>query len=254
MEPEGKEATIPQRKIEDFTSGYVEFGRDSVQVDANIVAAESWKELVSETQEDGRERGVVISRDKNGETLKSPIFIGHGEEFDEETGRKISSGSIVHPYLPHGLKNQLRLRPKGVVFVHSHPMPEKINHIYTMHFSDLDIERFLLEKFNAFVAVDRGGAHLLVRTKNPYLASFVNKHTENVNIVSQTIDTVTKEKGTSLDIVKKLSAELPRRYGLAYYFTPSLEADTQGYVKFLNPRNINENQLSKNLNNLSSDQ
>ncbi len=231
MEREGKEAALAPPRIEDFSTKRIEiFGKGSLLVDKEVVAADKWPGMVAATQLDFRERGIVVSRRSNGKLMTSKVFEGLGERFDyDNRARKIPS-SFSLPLLPHGARSLLP-KIKDIVVVHSHPMPPEVDHLQTTAISDVDIHSFINADYNALVMVDRGGAHLLVRVGH-LLGDILPAER---NIVEETIEAVSQERGGARDVIKSLATQLPS-YGLGYFYTPTLSPDPkEGYVKFYNP-------------------
>lgn len=218
-------------KIESFKSPYVETRGRTIIANAEAVAFPFWQQMIDETQRDKRERGMAVSKIGN-ELLTSKIFIGQGERRDYDGN--IVSASFSFPFLSHGLRS-LDPRIKDIVVIHTHPMPPDLDHLATTVFSDGDIRAFIEHAYNGLVSLDRGGAHLLVRTdsRSDYKELFEK------NIVKEIMNNVIEKGGKVIDVIKQLSQELPK-YGLWYYFVPWDLIPKQGskHVQFHDPKNL----------------
>lgn len=200
----------------------------ALRVDSQSIGASQWKNLVAQTQADGAERGIVISTNK-GSILTSGIYMGSGtEEVFDGTEMRKRGGSFTPPNLPHGIKS-LNPAIKDIVIVHSHYMPSSSGHLPTMILSDGDILNFIPSKYHALCAVDRGGAHLLVRTQKQFFNRIPDGHMVK-NLITETI----KENGGIKDVIWKVSNRL-QQFGLAYLYTSQLETDSEGAITFQEP-------------------
>lgn len=224
-------------KVEDLSTRYVEkTGNAPVLIDGAVIAAGKWQQMVDLTQQDFKERGVVVSRN-NRKLYTSRIFEGTGEqsEYDDKTLKvKRGSGSFTPPILAHGIRS-LHPGMKDLVLVHSHPMPTELDHLKTTPLSDTDIHAFINSNYKGLVMVDRGGAHLLVRTHDSYTDGELLKQ----KIVHEAIRSVNSENGSVMDVLKILSGKLTP-YGLCYLYTPELTPDSSGCVRFHTPESFNQ--------------
>lgn len=188
----------------------------TILVAADVLATDSWHELVSATQVDYRERGLVVGRHigKN-KLIRSKVIEGYGREQTDIPGEDLEAAFPV-PMLPFGVKS-LSPRIKQDVVIHTHPMPPEVDHVRTSIISDKDIHAFTNSRYNAMVMLDRGGAHLVARTRQSDLYS--GKPQED--LVSSTMRGVIAESGGSMDIMIKLASRLGQ-YGLGYFYTPEL--------------------------------
>lgn len=218
-------------KIESFKSPYVETRGRTIVVDAEAVAFPFWQQMIDETQRDKKERGMVVSKIGN-ELLTSKIFIGQGERRDYDGN--IVSASFSLPFFLHGFQS-LDPRIKDLVVIHTHPMLPDLDHLATTVFSDGDIRNFIKHTYNGLVSLDRGGAHLLVRTAS----RFDDKELFEKSIVKEIMNNVIEKGGKVIDVIKQPSQELPK-YGLGYYFVPWDLIPKQGskHVQFYDPKNL----------------
>lgn len=218
-----------RRPIDTLSTMYREnyFG-GSLRVDARSVGASSWRSLIDQTQGDGIERGFVVSTKKN-EFLTSKIYKGSGtEEIFDGLEMRTRGGSFTPPILPHGIRS-LNPSTKDIAVVHSHAMPPPSDHLLTTIFSDADISNFIPSKYHALCAVDRGGAHLLVRTQKQLYDKTLDAH-----LVKDLIAETVKENGGIKDVISKVSNRL-QQFKLAYLYTSQLEADLDGAITFQEP-------------------
>ena len=186
-------------------------------VSGQIIGAPFWQKMIAETQADNKERGIVISRKSNKDIITSSVFIGEEKSFTP----------LV---LPHGLKS-LFSPIKDIALVHTHAMPLSSDHLLTTTFSDGDIRTFIPSKYYALIAIDRGGAHLLVRKHKPYMENI-----PEANMISKIIAETIEENGSTMDVIKKISSHI-KQFDLAYLFTPQLTPDLDGNITFQDPTN-----------------
>ena len=96
-------------------------------------------------------------------------------------------------------------------------MPPALDHLRTNPISDADLQAFSPSRYQAMLTLDRGGAHLLARTRPNYLDGNVPA----TDLVSSTMREVIAESGGSMDVMTRVAGELAQ-FGLGYYFTPDL--------------------------------
>lgn len=187
----------------------------SILVATDVLATDLWHKLVSATQADYRERGLVVGRHigKN-ELVRSKIIEGFGKEQGENPAEV--EAAFQAPMLPFGARS-MSPRVKRDVIIHTHPMPPEVDHVRTSIISDKDIHAFTNSKYNAMVMLDRGGAHLVARTRRSYSYDIEPKS----DLVSSTMREVIAESGGSMDVMTRLASRLGQ-YGLAYFYTPEL--------------------------------
>lgn len=186
-----------------------------IEISAEQLAANKWLEMVGLTHAVGKERGVVTSS-FSGKLITSKVFTGSEE-------------SIIRPSLPHGLKS-LWPFTKYIALVHTHPMPDTLNHLQTTLISDQDIRAFRESSFEVMVMVDRGGAHILLHTPMADL----EKPLPKFSLSNAALDKTAKGENTSQEARKEL-ANLLYPYGIRYYYSPALEA-VNGHVQFTDVR------------------
>ncbi len=221
---------VPTRRpIDSLSTMYREgYYGGALRVHSQSIGASQWKNLVDQTQADGVERGIVISTNK-GSILTSRIYMGSGTEeiFDGAEMRK-RGGSFTPPNLPHGIRS-LNPSTKDIVVVHSHVMPPSSDHLPTTILSDEDILNFIHSKYHALCAIDRGGAHLLVRTQKQLYDKTLDAH-----LVKGLIAENVKENGGIKDVIVRVSKRL-QQFRLAYLYTSQLEPDSEGAITFQEP-------------------
>lgn len=227
-----EEVAGQSHKIVDLSKKYVEvLDRTVLRVDSGIIAADKWQDMVVLTQQDGKERGVVVSK-RNNKLSVSNIFEGTGEESDVNSPDRKSAASFTPPFLPHGVRS-LFPGTRDIVVVHSHYMALESNHLRTTAFSDRDIHCFITSELNGLVMVDRGGVHLLINTGR----SFRQEELMRKDIVKESVSKIKQRDGEVLDVIKDVANQLAN-YGLGYFYTPELTPDSRGYVEFHDPNNL----------------
>lgn len=194
---------------------------DTLNIDADIVAASKWQEMLGLTQNDGLERGLVISW--NGKRLfVSKTVIGE-------------KGSFSPPTLPHGLRS-LVPSTREIVHVHTHFMPPELDHVQTTPISDLDINSFAGLSYNAMVMIDRGGVHVL--TRKPYT---LNKKGQNTNIYIDIVGNALKQAkangNTAVNVIKEVARSL-EPLGIKYYYSPNLVPSPENFITLKDARKI----------------
>ena len=200
----------------------------SILLSAETLAADTWDELVSATQTDYLERGLIVGRYTGKNTLiRSKIIKGYGQEAGEHPGEVLEAAFPI-PMFPFGILKGMLLRIKEEVVIHTHPMPPDVDHVRTSVISDKDIRSFTTSRYAGLVMLDKGGAHLLTRTRPQYL----DWDTPAPDIVSSTMRRVIAEAGGSTDVMTGVAEKLAR-YGLSYYYTPELMQTGRG-VEFQN--------------------
>jgi hypothetical protein len=190
----------------------------SILVSADVLATDLWHTMVSDTQLDYRERGVVVGRPAGKNVLvRSEIIEGYGQESGEGLVEVVEA-SLPVPMFPFGILRGMSQRLKKDVVIHTHPMPPEVDHVRTSIISDKDIRCFVGSKYTGMVMLDRGGAHLMVRTgpSNQYDC------VPGFNLVSSTMSEVINKGGGSMDVMTRFARQIGR-YGLGYYYTPDLK-------------------------------
>jgi hypothetical protein len=239
IKPQIEISTKPQI-VEDLSSPYIEIkGKESVFFDANILGVDKWPQMLKET-EDGRERLMVVSK-RNGKNYFSDIYSGLSEKQN-----KGNNAEVYIPLFPQGLKSLLP-GMEDVLTVHTHHMV-KLDEVQTTIISDADITNFVNCKDYALVMIDRGGAHILVRTEKTYNSrELIDKE-----IVDRIQHEIAEKNRNILDVIKLVSKELSH-YGIGYLYTPNLTPDPKGYVEFFDPNKVPEKLTKQNFTALSPD-
>lgn len=223
------EPTPRNRPVDNLSTMYREgyYGGPLI-LDARSVGVSVWKSLIDQTQRDGIERGIVISA-KGDDILTSKIYKGSGPEeiFDGIETRK-RGGSFTPPHFPHGFQSLSPLI-KDMTVVHSHPMPPALAHLPTTILNDTDIRSFIASKYHALCAVDRGGAHLLVRTQRPFL-----NRTPSRDLVKNLIAEAMKSNKGIKDVIVSVAQQL-KQYGLAYLYSPLPDSNAESVIEFQEP-------------------
>jgi hypothetical protein len=200
----------------------------SILVDADVVAARSWLSLVEATQADFCERGVVVAK-KSGKFITSKVFEGWIAEVDENQN-ETDPGAFRPPLLPFGLRS-LSPALKEQVLVHTHPITPELEHLKTTVLTDKDVHILASHCYNGLVMLDRGGAHLLARSRGE---DWGYDSLLNTEIVNDALKQVKAQSGGSMDVIALLAQQL-HNHGLSYFHTPDLSQEGQS-VEFMNMR------------------
>lgn len=181
---------------------------DEIRMKGDQVGTGSWSNMLEMTTQDGKEKGLTVSKDLFGKIFTSAIAQGH----------EIRSG--VHRVEPPALP----LLNQGISYIHTHPPLEKVNpNIPTTMMDDDDCSIFFKNKaFPCSVMIDEGGVHLLLREKS----IMPNRSNFPENATAKSIE---ESNGLALDAMKRLANTLAR-FGIRYYFSPSRELLTDGTI------------------------
>lgn len=181
-----------------------------------------WPEMIRLTQEDKKERGIVVSQ-RGKKILVSDIYEG-------------KEGEITTPDLPHGRSSFFP--GNRVADIHTHYMGKDYKPPTTC-VSDKDLKAFSTSEDPAVVVIDLGGAHLIVDIGKTDSRQILPK-----KIVTAIYNSVADRDGLMIEVQQTLAKQLPE-YGLAYYFSPSRiddtgkvimpQPDSAGYIKFTKP-------------------
>jgi hypothetical protein len=187
-----------------------------IRVESALVAANLWGEMLEQTEKSGYERGIVVF--KKGQEIKtSKIFEGRMTEDNP--------GSIGIPLLVHGIRRPLLARAKDITFVHTHAASPNWDHLKTSRISPDDINVFATMPYNAVVAIDRGGAHLLAKRDK-----HVNKDVDGERIEEIALDAVKKLGNFSADLYRQRIARQLHADGYFYFYTSNLKPSPDGFV------------------------
>lgn len=209
----GEQEKFLPSPLVDFSNRYIENakGKDILQADPNVVGVADWNKLIVMTQNEQGEYGLVVSK-RGTKLFQSKIFKS------QERNDRISI-----PLLAQGMKGFLP-GTHDITFLHTHSIPEESDRIQTVMISDEDIQGFLNSKFNALLTLDRGGAHLLIRS------AYFQKDVP-ANLASERLKEQEEKKGYMMDAMKNLAQDL-KQYDLAYFFCPVYELPKQGQAPF----------------------
>jgi len=182
-----------------------------INVDAELVAGQEWHEMLDLTQKDELERGVVVSW--NGKSISTSKII---------TGSK---DSFSPPFLPHGFRSLLPAT-RNLVYIHTHFMPPKLDHVKTTAVSDKDINSFINLSCKAMLMIDRGGVHMLTRKINDFT---IDKSEVPIKVVDEALGKAKSGGNTSIDLVREIATSLAP-LGVKYYYSQSLIPSTEGFI------------------------
>lgn len=225
MEPKAPEDATPRTNpvtrlrgniIE--TSGH----RPEITVRAEEVGANLWQQLVTDTQQDQRERHISVVRNKRTSILETtPIVIG-------EPARNSSEAPTVTLAPQSFLKG---LFTETVSHIHSHPLAPELDHLKNSIPSTSDVVPLTIPSWKgSMVIVDRGGAHLLLRTAEPM-------HRDKplpTDLIEKVLKEIGDVGGTTADIQKRINGLL-YEFGISYYYREGLNTDEDGTVTFRRP-------------------
>ena len=208
----------------------------SILVAADVLATDIWQDLVEATQSDGIERGLAIARHtRTGKLTRSREYRWHYEFDDEGEEPEAIDNSCQMMLFPLGVvRSVLSPRLREDVYIHTHPIPPALDHLRTNPISDADLRAFFPSRYQAMVMLDRGGAHLVARTRQSDLYG----STPEPDLGSSTMREVIAESGGSMDVMNRLASRLGQ-YGLAYFYTPELTQAGET-VEFQNLRVVSE--------------
>jgi hypothetical protein len=194
---------------------------NEIKVKMENVGAQKWPEMLAATQSDGRERGMNVFRNPlTGKFTPGEIVIGGETGFEEGNDIPILSSEI-------GLRSMFY---DHVATVHTHPMTAEDAHLKTTVPSGNDIRKFLGSTYSAMVVIDRGGAHLLIRTRE----LMQGEPLPSPDLIKNKIAEVKAKDGIVTDVQKALNAMLAQ-YGLRYYYTEELTPSADGTIAFKTP-------------------
>lgn len=228
---------LPSGDLEPFSKGNVEslstrffeqYQMQRIKVNAESIGVTKWQEMLTATQQDQKERDIVISKTFGENVLTSNIFVDEEHEVDAE-GRKVKS--VPHRSYPHKLLSPLT-RKEGVVVVHTHPIPSDDSKIQTTLPSNKDIHAFNDSNYSASVVLDTGGAHLLIA---------IRSHSQPIpyDLTSQAVRIVKERNGRRKESINEL-AKVLESHGIGYYYAPfPLPQQQYEYVEFQKAKAIN---------------
>ena len=221
MEPKSPERPAPNNitLLKDRITEIPGFQRE-ITVRADNIGASKWPEMLAATKEDGLERGINVFRTPITKKFYTGTIIT-GTKKDFKTGKNvpIQSSDI-------GLKGFIS---DIVASVHTHPLTEEEAHLKTTVPSGSDVQTFFENAYSTMVILDRGGAHLLVRTRDT-----LNQETPPTDLIQKKINEVAAKGGTVADVQKQLNSMLSQ-YGISYFYTENLTSAEDGTITFKKP-------------------
>lgn len=220
MEPRAPEDPT-SKKITLLRGNVIEipgFGRE-ITVNGDNIGASKWQEMLTGSQTDEKERHLNVFY--NPLTKK---FTPGNIVIAEKTSFNVGN-------VPLGFSG---IGPRGMLYehianVHTHPMTKEDEHLKTTIPSIEDIKNFLNHTYSAGVIIDRGGAHLLVRTYER-----INEDLPPDDLIKNIIAEVKAKDGITTDVQKQLNSVLSR-YGLVYFYTEALTPSEDGTITFKKP-------------------
>lgn len=208
-------ATLDKRPAIPTTASTIDITREiftfnptrEVKISSDVLASDLWGNILDQTQKDQRERGIVVSWDGNGnQRIVSNIFLGE-------------RGTITFPPFPHGLIKAFMPKIKELAWVHSHFLPE--NHLRTGTLSQKDIDTFCNSDSKVSIAIDRGGAHLLIKADQE---PNIHPNKPRPDIISSALKKIKEQKGELEEFIKEI-ARGTQESGMIYYYAPSKTID-----------------------------
>lgn len=221
MGPKSPETAVPQN-VTILTKRITE-GLGTVReitVRADNVGAQRWQEMLTATQEDGKERGLIVYRS----------LLSH----NKFSTSKISVGTAVENRSAHVTPQFEDIGVKGLISpvvakIHTHPRTPEIQHLKTTIPVDGDIQLFSNDGYSAMVVLDDGGAHLLIRT-----GESIMPEPPPGDLISRAINEVAAKGGVVADVQKRMNAILSP-YGISYFYTETPAPAEDGTVTFGKP-------------------
>ena len=195
------------------------FGKE-ITVRGDNLGVNKWQEMVSATQTDGRERGLnVFYNPLTKRFTPGNIVTGGERNFKTGADTPVDTSDI-------GLKG---IFSNLVASIHTHPLVEESAHLKTSVPSGNDIRAFLNHSYSAMVVIDKGGSHLIVRTREK-----IDDELPSSDLVQRKIDEVAVKNGTVSDVQKQLNSMISQ-YGLEYFYTDCLVPAENGTITFRKP-------------------
>ena len=181
-----------------------------ITVSAQNIALPSWHEMLTLTESDNAERGLIVFQDTKNNFHQGKIFKGEAT-------------SITTTDIPIGIKDVLR-RYKRAVIVHTHNMKD-LEHLSTTLPSDHDIHSFAYFKNSAFIILDAKGVHMLTHIK------LFNNVVPPQHLVEEMLKKEKEGEGIAANIQRNLARELPK-YGISYFYRQGVPAKDDETVTF----------------------
>lgn len=186
-------------------------------VSADNVGAGLWQEMIEETVATGKEVGRGIFYDRIGRKfVPGELIVGHETGIDEFIP------------LPPPIKGFRGALLSLATTVHTHPMTSAPL-ARTSIPSGADLQMFLFSVDGAMVTIDRGGAHLIIRTEAPKKDDLPPQ-----DLVRRKIDEVADRDGVIADVQRQFNGLL-NEYGATYFYTPHLAPAADGTVTLRRP-------------------
>lgn len=197
---------------------------ERIMLRGDEIGADLYPTLLTLTARDTFEKGVTVSRGVFGKITTS----------------EIASGTRTHVDFPPP-----PLLGRVLSYVHTHPPLAKIKEeLPTSMLSDNDYLEFAKSGAAAFITLDEGGIHVLLKRRGMQKREFLPK-----NLLESSVNMALQRDGLVLTAMKNL-ATLLGSYGIGYYFTPShtmqdgylLLKDVRAYQK-LEAKQLPQSQL-----------
>lgn len=240
MEPRSPENPIPSNitLLKDKVTEVSGFGRE-ITVRADNIGTQKWREMLRLMQETGKEQKMDMFYNPFTHNFV-PGNIVAGVERGFKTGPNIP----IETSEIDGLRNMFC---KHVASVHTHPMGPEEAQMKTSVPSGNDLIKFLINADSAMVVIDRGGAHLLIKTREfiakdppterrkttrrPLQAAdsaggdFEGEDLPPEDLVQNKIDEVKAKDGIIADVQAELNT-IFSPYGVQYFFCPTANITT----------------------------
>ena len=251
MGPTSPETTTP-RTITTLASRVTEipYSRE-ITVKTENVGMQQWGEMLDRMDNEGKEMAMDVFRN----VFTGSFATGSIVEYDER-GYEHKHDKPIRASEIGGLKS---FTHDPVVSLHTHPLSGDEAHIKTSIPSGNDIRTFLSSMHSALVIVDRGGSHLLVRTRefhprNPEsFESVLRKGSKRRplqhaskpdwpdeedlppdDLMKKKIKEIAARGGVVADVQKELNGMIAQ-YGLRYFYTEQLTPNEDGTITFKTP-------------------
>nr|MBI5455504.1 hypothetical protein [Candidatus Levybacteria bacterium] len=218
MEPKSPEISTSSNitLLKDRITEISEFARE-ITVKADNIGASKWQEMLTQTKSDGKERrlnvfyNLLTKKFTPGNTV-----VGTAEGFKTGADVPIEVSDI-------GLKGMFHHQ---VADVHTHPLTEEDAHLKTTVPSGNDLRTFLSSAYSAMVAIDRGGAHLLIKSRE-----IAEGKLPPADLVQKKIEEIAKKGGVVTDVQKHLN-RMFSQYGVSYFYSENLTPLEDGTITF----------------------
>jgi hypothetical protein len=191
-----------------------------ITIRADNADANSWLQMVNETQTNGLELGKSIFYDHLARKfIAGPTVVG--TELEIET----PDGGISFPSPIKGLRKFLPTT--HVANMHTHFLPPDSDRLKTSLPSEKDIRAFLWNAYPAMFIIDRGGVHMFIRTAEQTIEEVPSE-----NVMKEKLK---QSVGKYVADIQPYVNQILQPYGARYFYTEQLDPSADGTVTFRAP-------------------